>query len=184
MTAAHCKSNLVRRALIASTTDTHNALHNVPLLARLSDDKITAADYASALAVFSTYYNEIETSRRSFDAWARFTLAPDCAALAQDTGTPPVSVTFPGFETKLALLGGLYFAHGAAFGRSTFASNLRKALPVRAHHFLTRRNDPEVWRALLDELEKNGRRDAARRLILKGAETSFQLMKDLVQVTC
>lgn len=179
MTATMAAQHSVRRELMMATRDIHEALHRDPLLTRLTDKEINATEYTAALGVFSTYYNGIEACRRGFDKWSSLSLAPDCAALALDVPKPQSATDLPEFADALELLGGLYVAHGSAFGRSVFYRTIRQALPKLEHNFLSTRHDVLVWQALLDRLEEQGEKLTARMSMKIGAQKSFEFMSAL-----
>lgn len=173
----------VRRTLISETRDLHAALHQEPILARLTDTTISLVEYTAALGVFSRYYGAFEACRHQLGWWPAFSLAADCAALAKDLPSAPKPAPPPVFACCYSLLGGLYVAHGSAFGRSVFRGAVRCALPDLEHHFLSRRCDIGVWRALLETMEEQGQMQSTVERMQTGAWTSFTFMQTLSRAT-
>lgn len=167
----------IRAALKAATRGSHSLLHNDPVLSKLTDPDIEAASYACALSVFAKLYNAVEDARRACGQWARFTLVPECTALARDGyGNNPAGPTLLRRD-RTEMLGALYVAHGAAFGRSVFRRAMIKALPDFPHYFLTCSDDQTRWRELLKEIELQGAHPSRFEKLRAGAESGFACVR-------
>lgn len=172
----------VRSYVSAQTHNIHEALHHNPVLERLTNPAITGREYIIAMQVLSSFYQAVETERERLDTWDEFTLAGECKALSQDlTGQPKTFVTLL-FNDRAALLGGLYVAHGASFGRAQFRKNLCSNLPDVPQSFVNQRTDKNTWRALTDRMEHYSENTHNLASLLNGAKNSFQAVADATAV--
>ncbi len=171
---ADAPPELKARAYLASSTrQVHDALHNDPLLSKLTSPNLTAREYRAALAAFGVFYFAIEAERKRFGAFEQFSLYRECEALTRDLNTrfpspPPISVA-----NDAELLGALYVAHGASFGRNTFRANILRATPGLQHHFVSLQTMPHLWGKLVDKIETNCEPEGALEQMRTGAERSF-----------
>lgn len=171
-----------RRYLAQITYDVHQALHHDPVLSQLLDPMISPERYTRALSVFAHFYQVVEELRVAQGVYLPFSLEADCAALDRDlielrvkalaTNKSPLQ-----FESDAAMLGGLYVAHGASFGRNAMRKSLQTALPELSHHFFQRRLQGDTWNALLQAVEVVGER--RRKELAEGAEHAFKYVKML-----
>ncbi|WP_195819052.1 hypothetical protein [Roseobacter sp. MH60115] len=163
----------VRAHIALTTRDLHEALHHDPVLGRLTAPDITPRCYQTALRVLQCFYEAVEKARRRAGAWPDLSLQSVCAHLLTDVGPPCAVETELRFDTEEALLGGLYVAHGASFGRSSFRANIAQALPGVSQAFISERLDKETWRSLVALMERRGRDTAAAERMEQGAAQSF-----------
>ena len=163
----------VRARIALLTREIHDALHHDAVLGRLTAPDLTPQCYRTALAVLQKFYHAIEGERRRADRWPDLSLQSLCAALDEDlgphVGTAPALV----FDSEDALLGGLYVAHGASFGRASFRANVTARLPQVSQRFIGQRIDKGVWQRLTGLMEDRGSNDQAVERIGQGAEMSF-----------
>ncbi|KIC48902.1 biliverdin-producing heme oxygenase [Tateyamaria sp. ANG-S1] len=169
----------VRSEVAQATRQIHDALHRDPLLSCLMHADLTQAAYQSALGVFAQFYGAIETARNAVNLFPEFHLKAECVALQQDVCL--VSPPEPRFalQGRQALLGALYVAHGAAFGRNSMRTNVITALPNASHHFLRCPAPAHRWRALISTLEQVGHGPRARQRIIDGAQQAFSFVADI-----
>ena len=167
----------VRGHLAQVTADVHQALHNDPVLSRLSDPMLTASQYADALGVFCATFHQIEDARAHMQVHPRLTLSDECRALARDLGPAPRTSLHNAplrLEDGHMVLGALYVAHGAAFGRNTMRKTVRTCLPHHSHAFMSLRPCPDTWRALLHTLQREGQSAGGLDRIEAGAVRAFE----------
>lgn len=182
MTKSPDYSSEVRAFVSAQTRNIHEALHHNPILERLTNPEITACEYVTAIQVLSSFYQAVEAERERLDTWDEFTLASECKALSHDlTGQSKTYVTLL-FKDRAALLGGLYVAHGASFGRAQFRKNLCANLPDAPQSFVNQRTDKSTWRALTDRMEHYSQNTHHLASLLNGAKKSFQAVVDATDV--
>ena len=172
------------RIRIKRATDAvHTRLHGVAALSRLAASGVTAAQVRTALTFFHALYHHIEETRRAVHVWPEFSLHRELAALDRDLdgAAPPPAEPGPQVSAS-ALLGQLYVAHGAAFGRSTFLPNVRAHAPDAPSAFLCLKSDPEQWRSLVRTLDRIGVQDpGALAEIEGGALSAFERAETLAQ---
>ncbi|WP_299686509.1 hypothetical protein [uncultured Tateyamaria sp.] len=172
----------VRKHLAHVTDDVHQALHHDPLLSRLMNPGLTASDYADALAVFHGLYAAVERARTQMDVYPEFSVHRECHSLEQDLRhRDGPSLGSPRFRLgcEHAVLGALYVAHGAAFGRNSMRSNILHALPQRRHHFVGLSPSADLWTSLLKELDMRGQVSADLVRIEQGADRTFAYVSRL-----
>ncbi|MEM0923469.1 MAG: biliverdin-producing heme oxygenase [Pseudomonadota bacterium] len=172
---------MMRQRLAEATRAAHEALHLHPLLSKLTAPAITLAEYLACLEVNRCFYREIERSRRDCDAHPQLSLAQECDALDADLRThEPCRFRAELRSLDLAeLLGALYVAHGARFGRSMIARMLQGLPQERPMAFFGQRSQPDQWRDLLTRLDDAADQPGAERRMIAGAETAFVFMADL-----
>ena len=169
----------VRRHLSGVTHAVHMALHADPVLSRLADPDITGREYQAALLAFFAFYQQVEQGRARADTFARFALSRECAALAADTGAvADCSAALP-LHTPHEVLGALYVAHGASFGRNTFARTIRAAFPDRAHAFVSLPSQPALWSDLVGTLDAECSDTQHLSAVERGARHAFEHMQQI-----
>jgi heme oxygenase len=171
----------VRAHIAEQTQAIHQELHNNPILQPLTDPTVTAPQYFAAIGVFRSFYDAIELERRRHDTWDDFSLTAECDALKADTTGQKTRAATLAFATRLELLGGLYVAHGASFGRSLFRQNLQNTIPDAPKMFVAMRTSKATWRTLIDTMERYGQNPATLHEIERGAAKSFETVKRLSQ---
>ncbi|MFK7868607.1 MAG: hypothetical protein AB8B58_05130 [Roseobacter sp.] len=168
----------VRQEVADVTRQIHNTLHKDAVLSRLMSPQISEAEYFRALTVLSHFYYAVEKHRKRFEVFDRFSLQAECTALQVDLGA-----TTPAGDLKLdtadAVLGALYVAHGASFGRTLFCRNVKTALAGSSHRFVALKVCKTSWRALLAELEHFSAQSCRRDRLFSGALRSFQAVEQL-----
>lgn len=177
MTAAAPQRTTVRSHVADQTRAIHNALHENAVLRQLTAPDITQPQYRHALRVLSCFYNAVERERQRTAEWHGFALGAECSALARDLGEnsdPAISLSF---ENRFELLGGLYVAHGASFGRTQFRRNLEQALPDVSRHFVDLRMNKDVWRSLTSRMEEDGQAETTLKAMVSGASRSFHAVE-------
>lgn len=162
----------VRARIAAATGPIHQALHGDPVLGALTRADLAPPTYRAALAVFCTFYQGVEREQHRMGAWPEFGLGAECQALVADLGAaaPPTDLRF---GNGAALLGGLYVAHGASFGRGSFRANVARALPEASQVFVRLRSDPATWRALVAAMEDMGADPQGFADLANGARSAF-----------
>lgn len=164
----------VRAHIAAQTRAIHEELHHNPVLNRLTAPGVTRKEYLVAIKVLSSFYHAVELERLRFHRWDGFALTVECRALKNDLpGQKAVSAELV-FANQFELLGGLYVAHGASFGRGLFRKNLRAALPDVPQFFVGQRLRKTMWRSLTDNMEKYGQDAKNLEDLLNGALRSFK----------
>lgn len=168
----------VRHDMADVTRQIHNTLHEDAVLGRLISPQISKAEYVCALTVLSRFYHAVEEHRNRFGVFDRFSLQAECTALQSDLGatTPAGDLEL---ETADEVLGALYVAHGASFGRSLFCRNVKTALAGCPQRFVALKVCKTSWRALLAELECFSAKSSRRDRLFSGALRSFQAVEDL-----
>ncbi|MEO1363804.1 MAG: hypothetical protein AAFU86_08525 [Pseudomonadota bacterium] len=171
MTAQHPVG--VRQHLARVTRDIHEALHNDPVLSVLSAPTLTPATYRAALQVFSVFYQSVERKRVALACCDDFALQDECSALSRDLGGCAPDAPDLSLSNGMQLLGALYVAHGASFGRGTFRANVTRRLPDHSHTFVGLRTDARRWQTLVATLEDAGQDATNLRHIQTGATRAF-----------
>lgn len=166
-----------REYLAASTRQVHDALHNDPVLSKLTSPELTADEYHAALAAFGAFYGAVESARRRLGLFERFSLRRECEALARDLDIPKPPPADMGLANEPQLLGALYVAHGASFGRNAFRGNVLGVVKGHAHHFVSLRPEPGLWHDLVSRLESAGQSEEALAQMRAGAECTFSYMQ-------
>ncbi len=174
MTGVFSDGQSVRSYVSENTRAIHEALHHNPILERLIDPEITPLAYRTALQLLQCFYSAVERERKRLDTWDAFALTAECNALAQDLAGHPAQTVSLTFEDPAALLGGLYVAHGASFGRAQFRKNLSTHLPDAPQAFVNQRTSKETWRLLTDCMNSYGQSAAQRGSLFDGASRGFQ----------
>ena len=168
----------VRQYLSRVTRDVHEALHVDPVLRPLRAPGLTLSAYHAALGAFGTFYQMVEANRRRLGVYEGFALQDACDALREDAPhTIETSPCAPLFHTAPEVLGALYVAHGASFGRGTFRKNAMSHLPSHPHRFVQLRPDPSRWQALIAELDRVGACNTTLGQVETGAQAAFRFMR-------
>lgn len=167
----------VRDYLASSTRQGHEALHKDPVLSKLTSPDLTADEYRAALAAFGAFYGAVERARRRLGLFERFSLRRECEALARDLDITNPPQGDMGLANEPQLLGALYVAHGASFGRNTFRANVMGVVKGQQHHFVSLRPAPELWQDLINRLESAGQSEEALAQMRAGAELAFSCMQ-------
>lgn len=163
-----------RQHLARATRDVHEALHVHPLLSRMVAPQLPMQTYLACLEAQFAFYDCVETTRQTHGHWDKFNLAAARDALRADIGTPrlkPLSKLPP--HSHGQVLGALYVAHGAQFGRAQMRANIAKVLPTAPNEFFGTRSDPLLWRELTNALEESSDLPA----LMEGARVAFRLMQ-------
>ncbi|WP_299777070.1 hypothetical protein [uncultured Roseobacter sp.] len=163
----------VRAHVALSTRDLHETLHHDPVLGRLTAPDITPRCYRTALQVLQRFYEVVERAHQQAGIWPDLSLQMVCAQLQADVGPPQEVETQLVYETEEALLGGLYVAHGASFGRSSFRANIAQVLPDAPQAFISARLGKQTWQSLVALMESRGCDAPAAERIERGAAQSF-----------
>ena len=162
----------MRQILLDSTHDAHRALHRDSIFRSLMNSGLSQTQYQRTLHVFKRLYDEIEESRVTWNTWHRFSVMAECAALERDLGEARTRTVLQ-FHSAQAVLGGLYVAHGAAFGRTAMYKSVQIQLPYASHAFLSLPMARTRWSAFLHCLECEGSEPVARKEIMNGAQQAF-----------
>ena len=171
-------TNDVRARLAADTREAHESLHVHPLSLALQARPNQQVVTANLLAA-RCFGVGLEHRRAALGVWTELTLAPALTLLEEDLGATPPD---PGCSSlRLApveMLGALYVAHGAQFGRRQLAQCLTRAAfgPVPAYY----RCPPDLatWRALADLLEMAGAAAGGYPALRAGALTAFNRYRE------
>lgn len=171
----------VRNKIAEATRHVHLELHSDPVLSRLTEPDIELEDYLKALVVFFSFYHRIELERLRFSAWDDISLSRECSALQMDLPMMPIDHSAALFGDEFELLGGLYVAHGASFGRGQFSRSILRALSSAPNEFISLQTSKSLWKSLTKTLEKDGDCQANQVRIRLGAMKSFKLIKSLAR---
>lgn len=163
----------VRAHVALSTRDLHAALHEDAVLGRLTAQDITPQCYRLALGVLQAFYVCVERERSRQDVFPQLSLMEVCAALQSDIGQTTLPTPKLSFVGQDELLGGLYVAHGASFGRSSFRANIADKLSYLPQTFLNLTIEKKLWRSLVAVMEERGGTPAVAQSIEAGAAKSF-----------
>ncbi len=166
-----------RAYLASSTRQVHEALHHDPALSKLTSPELTVEEYRAALAAFGAFYGAIEGARQRIGVFERFSLRRDCEALTRDLDTPAPLRSDISLACELQILGALYVAHGASFGRNAFRANVLETVKGKKHHFVSLKPATGLWRDLINRLERAGQSEEALAQIRAGAELAFSYMQ-------
>lgn len=148
---------MTARAEIAEKTRTaHEALHHHPVISRLLADDLSLPEYARILSVFRDVYVAAEERRCALGVWPEFSLARQCQALCQDAPSPVETTAHAlhAITTVEEALGMLYALHGAQFGSAVISKHLKKSLPMAPMAYCGLRTEPDRWRSLVAELDR------------------------------
>lgn len=168
------KLKSVRAHVAAQTKAIHEELHCNPVLSRLTAPDVTGDEYLMAIKVLSSFYHAVEGERLRFNHWDRFELTAECRALRNDLpGQKPIPAKLE-YANQFELLGGLYVAHGASFGRGSFRKNLRDALPGMSQVFVSQRLRKTIWLLLTNNMERCGQDAIQLQDLQNGALRSFE----------
>ena len=173
----------VRTKIVGATRLVHLELHSDPVLCCLTDPHVTLPAYLRALAVFHSFYHHIECERQNLSAWCDLSLSRECDALSADLPDMRRPGTSAQFADKAEMLGGLYVAMGASFGRQQFKANIAMALPAAPSAFVRLRTPKDTWRSVLSYLELHGADASTQKRIATGAQKSFAIVKALTATT-
>ncbi|MEM6758254.1 MAG: hypothetical protein AAF601_02125 [Pseudomonadota bacterium] len=169
----------VRQFLARATRDIHETLHHDPILSRLNSTHIRPDEYHAALTILGRFVCAVERERLRYDLFAAFTLDPLCTAVSADLGGPLAAEAPLALRDPAALLGALYVAHGAAFGRNSFRKTVTRALPEMRHAFVNLRMATAQWQGLIAALEEAGEDPAGLNSLLLGAQSAFDCVRHL-----
>ena len=169
----------VRKQIINATRSIHLELHKDPILCRLIEPDVTLHDYLRALTVFHSFYHHVEMERLRFFDWKYMSLNKECCALKRDLPSLPVGQSTNCFNDEVEMLGGLYVAFGANFGRMQSNKNITKVLPKAPNAFINLHIPKKTWACVKSTIETAGAdaEDLAR--ITNGARKSFLIVKSL-----
>ncbi|MEP1611308.1 MAG: biliverdin-producing heme oxygenase [Roseobacter sp.] len=169
----------VRDYVAAQTQNLHEALHHDPVLERLTSPNVTPNEYRLALTVLSDFYLSVEQNRQLLGKWAEFDLQNECDAIRRDLGHRKVELVELKVTGSAELLGMLYVAHGASFGRNVFRRNLRRTFPKMPLFFVCQPVDKSKWRLLIDTMEQHGKNPQDMNGLLNGARRGFEIVAGL-----
>ena len=164
----------VRAQIADQTRNAHHALHTHPVLGRLIAPDIRADEYRAILLAYLSFFQGVETARRSFVPLPALSFSSECAALRLDVdkdGALP-TVVLP-ITSPLEALGMIYVMQGSRIGATVIARNLRKALPSHTHMYFGLKFHKANWQVLLGELEKSQYQQAEVSEIANGATKTF-----------
>ncbi|MEL6961013.1 MAG: hypothetical protein AAGL89_18920 [Pseudomonadota bacterium] len=162
-----------------ATKDVHLALHCNPVLSVLTSPSITPTTYLTALRVLGRFLAAVEAERVRHMVYPEFSLATACHAVADDIGNRTFRPHTLTLRNPRELLGALYVAHGASFGRSTFQKTVTTALPDMTHDFVSLRVSKSLWQELVQSLENAGHEPDTFPDVVRGAEIAFACVNDL-----
>ncbi len=169
----------LRRALAQSTRARHEALHRHPVFARLLAPDLSQPEYAASLRVMLTFLVAVEAARSRVGAFPALGLAAAVAALRRDLGDgADRSIRMLDATAAPSVLGALYVAHGAQFGRQVIGRAVGVALPNVRHHYFQAHADTGAWHCLLSTLNTYPGQAAAER-ICDGAVSAFDFVAQL-----
>jgi heme oxygenase len=151
----------VRRSLAIATAEEHERLHDHPWIASLLEPGLTADRYCLIMSAYLEFFQSLEELRLGMNALAECSLRSNIEALRRDTiggesyCRPMVQIDLAHVAlSRDALLGALYVVHGAGFGARTLLNAVQTALPGAGVSYLSGGTAPQLWRALLAELER------------------------------
>lgn len=179
MTIHFANAEPLRAALIRATEKTHTALHHDPIFACLVEPDLTEQQYRRALTVFAQFYGAVEYARAAASCFSELSLALECEALRRDVGSSQVQAPSFTVQGEADLLGALYVAHGAAFGRNTMRANVTTLLPRAQQSFISLQVPTNRWRKLNATLTAIGQDVYERRRVINGANGAFSLILKL-----
>lgn len=168
-----------RQFLAETTRSLHEALHHDPVLSRLTAQDIQAEEYSRALGVLGAFMTAVEAARQQHALFEAFTLAPVVAAVTADLAPAAPPLADLTLSDRAELLGALYVAHGASFGRRVFRKSVMAALPHMPHSFVSLHTPAAQWQDLVAELETTGRDPQQRAALLRGAQAAFACVRQL-----
>jgi heme oxygenase len=171
----------VRAQLLAATSSVHEALHRDALLGRLLRSDMSLSEYVATLRVFHGFFGSVEAERCRMGCWQTFSLDAIIGALTADLGNHQTHTAQWRLETSLEVLGALYVAHGASFGRNVFRRNIEYALPAAPQAFLDLPGPARPWVELTDLLEVLGQTSESFEGLKTGAERAFALVSSLAR---
>lgn len=162
----------VRHWLRQQTDGVHQALHGHRLLGPLVSPDVSRSAYLAALRVFHNVFAAVEQRRAAVGIYPRFALKPAVDALTLDLRRGPAVAELPKLDSD-AVLGALYVAHGAAFGGAVIGRNIAQVLPEAPRAYFGQERAPDLWTALVSEMEAHGGAAAARARLEAGAQAVF-----------
>ncbi|MEL7312499.1 MAG: hypothetical protein AAFN07_13390 [Pseudomonadota bacterium] len=164
----------VRARLSDATGDVHESLHVHPLSLALLNQP-TPTIVRATMTAARRFYAALESARDARGCWDVLQLSPHLDALQNDLGsehldTNPVALAL---DSDAAILGALYVAHGAQFGRQQIRGQmLRRGLDAIPAYY-TMSVDRTTWHALLDALEVTGTSADGFDALYQGAMAAF-----------
>jgi heme oxygenase len=154
-------------------------LHRHALLSRLLQPDISLPEYVAVLRVFRAFFRSLEAERCRMGCWGNLSLDAVVSALNEDLGNDQRQCAHWQLETSVELLGSLYVAHGASFGRNVFRRNIEQVLPGAPRAFLRLSGPAEPWMEITALLETCGQTPTSFEAIKTGAEKAFALVASL-----
>ena len=126
-------------ALRHHTRAQYEALHQHPLLAGLSDDRLTLDDFHHILLAFDAYYTHAEAA--CFAGWPEHApnapvlawLASDLAQHRLDSWADRVVFSHPPLDTPSKMAGYLYVKQGFTLGGQTISKHVERQLALIPH---------------------------------------------------
>lgn len=161
------------------TRPIHEALHRDFLLGRLLHPNVSLAEFLAALRVLHSFFRSVEVERCRMKRWRSLSVAAVVRALDDDLDSTADHAVHWRLENPMELLGGLYVAHGASFGRNVLRGNITRALPEVPQAFLQLSGPVRQWAELTAALEDFGQAPGAFEGIRLGADKSFALVASL-----
>lgn len=169
----------VRAQVSERTRSLHEALHVNPVLSRLEDANLTAAEYRQILDRYLSFYMAAESRRVALNAFPGQSLMSDICLLSADTGQIPEDLPrLQTIEDKWSCLGMLYVLHGARFGARIMVTKLRNKLPHLPHHFIGQDSNPNQWRLLVLQMERAAEAPARIDAMAHSAAETFSAFGD------
>ncbi|MEM6819824.1 MAG: biliverdin-producing heme oxygenase [Pseudomonadota bacterium] len=173
--SARPQKQAVREALNVATRDLHQALHVHPVSLALLERAESGA-VRTLLRANLRFTSTLEAARETACCWSDLSLAAPRDALRRDLPdqdadceSPP-----PDYQNADALLGALYVAHGAQFGRQQLRNAIEAGESKPLPEYFTLPIDQAAWRRLLTELEENGADPERFRTMVAGAKAAFR----------
>ena len=173
-------SKSARCRVAKDTRACHQALHNDPLLAALTDGAVSETDYRRALVRFAAFHAGVEADRHRLGCGQVYTLTPFLHALAADGAAPPYHSRACGLRSQGELMGGLYVAYGSLLGRAMMKRPVTTALPLLPHRYMNMPFPTSAWRSLCTDLEAQALHLEGYQPMRTGALKAFKWMQHLL----
>ena len=140
-----------------ATKKNHQLLHVHPMFSRLVSEDLLASELHTVGLTKLSVFMQVESARFEAKVWPELNFRSQVTALFTDTFDArkvyvPRLNTPLNFKSTYALLGGLYVAHGSAFGANVMAKTIKKSLPDAAISYYCFQS-PRQWSQLCKTLE-------------------------------
>lgn len=175
-----------RAALRHATEAVHLRLHEAPQFQAIADGRLNRAGYAELLGRIHSFHQAIDAAAGAAGdpSQRRRRLAlleADLAFLGAAPAPPPL---WHAPREDGAALGCLYVAQGSAIGGRLIwrqISYLFGDAPEGRRFFAGAGGEGAAWRALLADIEREGRDSARRSAMIAGAASAFALFERLIE---